>query len=68
MAKVIQFSTTRMGDNINAEEVMITTVLYDDGSMYEGSMQTVGGNFHDGFQKEMVWTMISLPNRQPTKQ
>lgn len=62
MSKIIQFSTSVVGDNINTEQVMITTVLYDDGSMYEGSMETVGGNFHDGFQKEMVWRMVSLPN------
>ncbi len=64
MAKVIQFSTTRMGDNVNSEEVMITTVLYDDGSMYEGSMEIVGGNFNDGFQREMVWRMVNLPDHK----
>lgn len=61
MSKVIQLSTTVIGDNVNSEEKMITTILYDDGSIYEGSMEVVGGNFNDGFIREMVWTIVSLP-------
>jgi len=62
MAKVIQFSTSVLGDNINSEQGMITTVLYDDGAMYEGAMEVVGGDFYNGFVREMVWRPVALPN------
>lgn len=64
MAKVVQFSTSVVGDNVTTQQVMITTVLYDDGSMYEGSMESVGGDYHNGFQYEMVWRQVALPDNK----
>ena len=61
VSKVIQVQTTTVGDNVNSEQKMITTVLYDNGDIYEGSMENVGGNFQDGFVCEMVWNKLELP-------
>ncbi len=61
MSKVIQVQTSTMGDNVNCEMKMITTVLYDNGDVYQGSMESVGGNYQDGFVWEMVWNKLKLP-------
>ena len=61
MSKVIQIQTTTVGDNVNSEKKMITTVLYDNGDVYEGSMESVSGNYQDGFVWEMVWSKLELP-------
>ena len=61
MSKVIQIQTTTMGDNINSEMKMITTLLYDNGDVYEGGMESVSGNYQDGFVWEMVWNKLELP-------
>lgn len=63
MSKIIQIQVSVLGDNVTSKQEMITTALYDDGSIYEGSMQSVSGDFNNGFKYEMVWTMVSLPNR-----
>lgn len=63
MSKIIQIQVSVLGDNVTSKQEMITTALYDDGAIYEGSMQIVGGDFNNGFKYEMVWTMVSLPNR-----
>ena len=48
-----------MGDNINSQQVVITTVLYDNGDIYEGYCNvTVCGEIS---KEEMVWTKLSLP-------
>lgn len=61
MSKVIQIQTTTVGDNVNSEQKIITTVLYDNGDIYEGSMESVSGNYQDGFVWEMVWSKLELP-------
>ena len=61
MSKVIQIQTNTMGDNVNSEMKMITTLLYDNGDVYEGSMESVSGNYQDGFVWEMVWNKLELP-------
>ncbi len=61
MSKVIQIQTTTVGDNVNSEQKMITTVLYDSGDVYEGCMESVSGNYQDGFFWEMVWSKLELP-------
>jgi len=61
MRKVIQVQTATIGDNVNSEERLITTILYDNGDIYEGCMENVGGNYNDGFIREMVWRKLSLP-------
>ena len=61
MSKVIQIQTTTVGDNVNSEQKMITTVLYDNGDVYEGNMESVSGNYQDGFVWEMVWSKLELP-------
>ena len=67
MRKVIQVQTNTLGDNINHEQKMITTVLYDDGTVYEGYMQkvdeSIGGatGCHRVSKYEMVWSKLNLP-------
>ena len=61
MSKVIQVQTTTIGDNINSAETLVTTILCDNGDVYEGFMENVGGNYNDGFIREMVWRKLNLP-------
>ena len=62
--KIIQISTATTGDNVNAQESVVTTVLYDDGAVYQGQLQTVGGNYDDGFQYGMAWCRLQAPDEQ----
>lgn len=64
MAKIIQFSTESHGDDITIQKVVVTTVLYDDGTIYEGCLETVAGDYNNGFKKEMVWYPVTLPNHK----
>ena len=67
MRKVIQIQTSTLGDNVNQEQKMITTILYDDGSVYEGSIQKVdetrGGvtGCQISYKYDMVWSKLTLP-------
>lgn len=61
MSKVIQIQTSTVGDNINSEMKLVTTVLYDNGDVFEGSYEAMSGNINVGFKYEMVWTKLSLP-------
>jgi len=61
MSKVIQIQTSTVGDNVNSAMQLITTVLYDNGEVYEGAYESVSGNINDGFIYGMKWTKISLP-------
>ena len=62
--KIIQISTCTVGDNINREQLLVTTVLYDDGQVYEGCMDRVGGNSDDGFKYAMAWRRVLSPDEQ----
>ena len=62
MAKVIQIQTSTVGDNVNSEVKLVTTLLYDNGDVYEGSYEVVGGNYNDGFVYDMVWHKLNLPD------
>ena len=61
MSKVIQIQTCTVGDNVNSEMRLVTTVLYDNGDVYEGCYEAVSGNFNDGFKYKMVWAKLNLP-------
>jgi len=70
MRKVIQIQTNTIGDNVNQEQKMITTILYDDGSVYEGSIQKVD-EFRGGvtgcavsYKYDMVWSQLPLPKEK----
>ena len=60
MKKVIQVQTSVLGDNVTAEQGIVTTILYDDGSMYEGSQERIGGNHNDGYKYGWVWNNVDL--------
>ena len=61
MNKVIQIQTTTVGDNVNTEMKMITTVLYDDGRIFEGSNEVISG-VYGKFVYGMVWNELTYPN------
>ena len=60
--KVVQIQTCVMGDNVNSAMTNVTTILYDDGSVYEGSMESTGGNYNDGYTYGMKWQKLELPH------
>lgn len=61
MSKVIQVLQTATGDNVNSEMKMLTTLLTDAGEIFEGQMEVVGGDYHNGFKYEMKWHLLALP-------
>ena len=64
MSRVIQVSTNTMGDNNTCEMKMFTTLLYDDGRVFEGSSEVVSGEY-GSFVYGMVWNELELPVIQP---
>ena len=67
MRKVIQIQTVTVGDNVNAEEKLITTILYDNGDIYEGCNEVISsqqcplGTGTINVKREMVWRKLELP-------
>ncbi len=67
MSKIIQVQTATIGDNVNAEEKLITTVLYDNGDIYEGCNEIVSsrqcplGTGIIDVRREMKWIKLDLP-------
>lgn len=61
MSKVIQVSQTATGDNVNSEMKVITTLLTDAGEVFEGWMEVVSGDYHNGYKYEMKWSLLTLP-------
>lgn len=61
MSKVIQVLQTVSGDNVNSEMKQMTTILTDAGEIFEGAMESVSGDYHNGYKYEMKWRRVKLP-------
>lgn len=61
MSKVIQVLQTATGDNINSEMKVMTTILTDAGEIFEGVMESVSGDYYNGYKYEMKWKKVNLP-------
>lgn len=68
MSKVIQVLQTATGDNVNSEMKMLTTLLTDAGEVFEGQMEVVSGDYHNGYKYEMKWKLLTLPDGVEVKE
>ena len=65
--KVISISTATVGDNVHEQMMLITTILYDNGDVYEGFYEVVSTEIDPQLgcviseEREMKWRKIELP-------
>ncbi len=61
MSKIIQVQTVSTGDNINSEMKMVTTLLYDNGRVFQGCNEVIDGVYGE-FVYGWVWNEITYPD------